>query len=582
MFFSIFLRMMICIFAFEYYIKGIIYKYTKVLMQEVVSMIIQKMNNVLVKHSKILFGVITAVIIVSFVWFFTPGVDGSLLFGGGRGENSAYGTFFGEKVTYGEVGEARRQLALAWMGGDVPEEMAFLFAVRGKAADKLGIEISDAELSRRIAAEPMFQENGVFSPEKYKAMAEERLAPMGYSVTDYENALRAFLRTEKLDQTVSANVTLSDAEYKQLLKEKLEKLSFHVIQFTPEAATGEVKVTEEELKAYFESNSADFLPPPQFDGVTASALFADFKPVITEDAKKAYYEKNKDSFKDKDGKVQAYEACAAGIEEALAAADTSKAEKAITDFNVKMRELARTDEYKTSYEALFRKTAAEAGLKLFDVKGINSADTSDTAKLNGTDPSAAAALTNLKRPGSFTNKVRGTEGISISLLLNRKESAETTFAEARSRVDAAYRYTKAAELLPSLSAKFAEEFNKSANKAEDLKTLSGKYHANVYKFPMELSRLFLEQTPGIVLPRGTFTTPEGALSAPSRQSNVVGMIYMEKRTPATEEELKELFGNPDYRAAFLEQKKAAAILEYAYWLQTNCQIVTRQDNGAQQ
>ena len=35
-------------------------------------MIIQKMNNVLVKHGKVTFAIFTAVVIVSFVWFFTP------------------------------------------------------------------------------------------------------------------------------------------------------------------------------------------------------------------------------------------------------------------------------------------------------------------------------------------------------------------------------------------------------------------------------------------------------------------------------------------------------------------------------
>ena len=32
-------------------------------------MVITKMNNVLVKHSRILFGLFTGVIIISFVWF---------------------------------------------------------------------------------------------------------------------------------------------------------------------------------------------------------------------------------------------------------------------------------------------------------------------------------------------------------------------------------------------------------------------------------------------------------------------------------------------------------------------------------
>ena len=44
-------------------------------------MVITKMNNVLVKHSRILFGLFTGIIIISFVWFFTPGASGNILFG---------------------------------------------------------------------------------------------------------------------------------------------------------------------------------------------------------------------------------------------------------------------------------------------------------------------------------------------------------------------------------------------------------------------------------------------------------------------------------------------------------------------
>ena len=75
-------------------------------------MIIQKMNNVLVKHGKVTFAIFTGVVIVSFVWFFTPGVDGSLLFGGNVGLNSQYGAVLGHKVTYGDVSDARQVVCM--------------------------------------------------------------------------------------------------------------------------------------------------------------------------------------------------------------------------------------------------------------------------------------------------------------------------------------------------------------------------------------------------------------------------------------------------------------------------------------
>ena len=63
-------------------------------------MVIRKMNTVLVKHNKILFGVFTVIIIISFVWFFIPGLDGSALFEKrGDAPNAVVGTVFGRNIT---------------------------------------------------------------------------------------------------------------------------------------------------------------------------------------------------------------------------------------------------------------------------------------------------------------------------------------------------------------------------------------------------------------------------------------------------------------------------------------------------
>ena len=115
-------------------------------------MIIQKMNNVLVKHGKVTFAIFTAVIIVSFVWFFTPGVDGSLLFGGNVGMGSQYGSVLGHKITYGDVSSARQAASLvrgATYGlspqrvSSLDEDASFQAALLLKAAVVMNIQAGD-------------------------------------------------------------------------------------------------------------------------------------------------------------------------------------------------------------------------------------------------------------------------------------------------------------------------------------------------------------------------------------------------------------------------------------------------------
>ena len=76
-------------------------------------MVIRKMNTVLVKHNKILFGIFSIVIIVSFVWFFTPGLDGSMFFGArNQAPNAVVGSVFGKNITNKQFQQAFQSVVL--------------------------------------------------------------------------------------------------------------------------------------------------------------------------------------------------------------------------------------------------------------------------------------------------------------------------------------------------------------------------------------------------------------------------------------------------------------------------------------
>ena len=535
-------------------------------------MVIQRMNNVLVKHSKVLFGIFTAVIIVSFVWFFTPGIDGSLLFGGGISDKTEYGRCFDKKITYGDVKGALRQLSVLSRYGDFPDEQAFLFLVQKHGADLLGASVSDEELRDFLKENPAFLENGNFSPAKYKQYAEKELEPRGISVSDYENAMREVLRVEKAAKMIGANVVMSDAEFRDLLREKLEKFSFRFVRFTPELLVGDVKVDEEELQQFFEANKENLLPPAKIDGVMAVALNAVFKAAVSPETVKEYYEKHKDDFKDKDGKIRSLESVSGEITKKIQAADGIGARKVMDEFCRKIRTLSRTEEYKTDYEAMFRAAAKEAGLDLVEVKNAAADDISAASSSN---PAAFAALARLKRPGSVTNPVYGADGCRISLLTGRKEFKDTTFEEARERAEKAYRLAKAQDLVASAAESFRAKLVGSKDPVKDLEAIAKECKADVIKFPEGLSRLSIESNPYTGQLRSTlFETKAGTLSLPRSGNGVVEMIFVDKREPAEEKEFAEMAVKPEIRAFLLDEKKGRAIREYYYWLQSNSRITT--------
>ena len=535
-------------------------------------MVIQRMNNVLVKHSKILFGIFTAVIIVSFVWFFTPGIDGSLLFGGGISDKTEYGRCFDKKITYGDIKGALRQLSLVNRYGDFPDEQAFFFLVQKHGADLLGATVSDEELRDFLRKIPELQENGQFSPAKYREFAEKNLEPRGFSVADYESSMREILRVEKAAQMAGANVVMSDAEFRDLLREKLEKFSFRFVRFMPELLVGEVKVNEEELQDFFNANKENLLPPARIDGVTAVALNAAFKAAVSPETVKDYYEKHKEDFKGKDGKIRTLESVSGEITAKLQAQDGTGARKVMEEFCRRIRALSRQEEYKTDYEAMFRKAAKEAGLVLAEVKNAAADDISPTS---ASDPAAFAALARLKRPGSFTSPVFGADGCRVSLLTGRKEFKDTTFEEARVRAEKAYRLAKAQDLVVSASESFRAKVAKSKDPVKDLETIAKECKADVLKFPEGLSRLSIESNPYTGQLRGTlFETKAGTLSLPRTGNGIVEMIFVDKREPADEKEIAEAAAKPEIRDFLLDMKKGRAIGEYYYWLQSNSRITT--------
>lgn len=544
-------------------------------------MVIQRMNNVLVKHSKILFGIFTAVIIVSFVWFFTPGIDGSLLFGGGISDKSEYGQCFDKKITYGDIKGALRQLSAVSRYADFPDEQAFLFLVQKHGADLMGASVSDEELRDVLKRLPEFQENGEFSPAKYREYAEKNLEPRGLSVADYENALREIIRVEKAVQMAGANVVMSDAEFRDLLREKLEKFSFRFIRFMPELLVGDVKINEEELQDFFNANKESLLPPARIDGVTAVALNSVFKATVTPETVKAYYEKHKEEFKGKDGKIPSLEAVSGIITAALQAQNSAAgARKVMEEFYRKIRALSRTEEYKTNYEAMFRAAAKEAGLELVEVKN---AAADDASPRSASDPNAFAALARLKRPGSVTSPVFGADGCRVSLLTGRTEFKDTTFEEARVRTEAAYRLAKAQDQVASAAESFRAKVAQSKDPVKELEAIAKECKADVLKFPEGLSRLSIESNPYTAQLRTMlFETKEGTLSLSHNENGIVVMIFVDKREQAGEKEFAEMAARPEIRAYLLDEKKGRAISEYYHWLQSNSRITTpaKRENAA--
>ena len=511
-------------------------------------MIIQKMNNVLVKHGKVTFAIFTGVVIVSFVWFFTPGVDGSLLFGGNIGMNSPYGAVLGHKITYGDVSDARQAASLfrAATYGMSPqrvqsldEDASFQAALLLKAADVLNVQASDKEVAEVIHTLPVFQKDGKFSAELYTKYKDIYLAPAGLGFSDLEEAIRSMIRMQKVPALTSANVIVPDSEAETGIESMLQKITYHLITFDPESFKDQVKIEDAEVKDFYAANPSLFLSEPESDGLLAFAEYTVKKNELSDDQVKDYYEANKAIFTKADGTEQAFDDVKDDIRKELeTTVEREEAETKARAFNKSFREAIRADKeaFQADPQKLFREEAEKAGLKISEVKNIT-AQTKDDEALH-IEHGLVDAVTILKNVGSYTNLVVGEHGIAMFLMTARRPAVVQPFDDvkdvAEKRVLSQRERALADEAASQLTLKFMELKDAPAEIEELVKSLNGTWHAEVTR-----SRFEIEGNPYLPGVNEMLSTDPGKLSSPDKQFGFPVFVFVSAHTPATAEEIEE-------------------------------------------
>ena len=119
------------------------------------------------------------------------------------------------------------------------------------------IEISGKELVDAIANIPAFQENGVFSKDRYlQVLAYQRL-----NSEQFEAMQRSELITSKVREQLQAGITVTDEEIDEEFRNNNEKVNLNYVSLTPASFEKKVKVTDEALATYFTEQQEVFRTP---------------------------------------------------------------------------------------------------------------------------------------------------------------------------------------------------------------------------------------------------------------------------------------------------------------------------------
>lgn len=127
-------------------------------------------------------------------------------------------------------------------------------------ADRLGIEVSDAELRERIIRLPAFQENGQFIGDaRYRQILAAQAPPI--PVDEFERELRRQLQSDKLREALTAWVSVTDADVETEYRRRNEKVKVDLVLFNADAFKNGVAPAESEIAAHFEQNKAEYRVP---------------------------------------------------------------------------------------------------------------------------------------------------------------------------------------------------------------------------------------------------------------------------------------------------------------------------------
>jgi len=124
-------------------------------------------------------------------------------------------------------------------------------------AERSGVRIGDQQLAERIASEPFFQADGRFSKERYEFVAKAQ----GLTTTGLDERLRQDYRQQQFRGAIADTAFVPRTTLDNFIKLSEQTREVSVVQFTPDAYLAKVKITPDQVKAYYDGHPAEFTVP---------------------------------------------------------------------------------------------------------------------------------------------------------------------------------------------------------------------------------------------------------------------------------------------------------------------------------
>jgi peptidyl-prolyl cis-trans isomerase D len=124
-------------------------------------------------------------------------------------------------------------------------------------ARSLGLTVSDDDLAQHLGRVPEFQTGGRFSKDRYlQVLQTNRLMP-----AQFEEEQRDQLTIQRLYTVILDAVHVTDEEVRERYRIEQEKINLHYVKLPVSAFVPQVKLTDEDIKTYYERNKETLKEP---------------------------------------------------------------------------------------------------------------------------------------------------------------------------------------------------------------------------------------------------------------------------------------------------------------------------------
>ncbi len=167
-----------------------------------------------------------------------------------------------------------------------------------REAKKLGIEASNPEVMAAIQNNPGFVVEGRFSRPHYNGFIQNILAPLGFTDVQFEEHVREEIVLQKMRYLVAQNVMVSPVELKRTFDILTDHFTVDYVSLSVSNVEADVKVTEEDARAYFLANQKAFEIPEQAKVKYIQFPVSDYRSEeeVTEEEALEYYNEHLDDY----------------------------------------------------------------------------------------------------------------------------------------------------------------------------------------------------------------------------------------------------------------------------------------------